>query len=71
MAQHREPDVLGTARDVEEGHAALYKRALNAMLREETHDYHVCQVCGYIAEREPPDRCPVCNARRGEFRLVT
>jgi rubrerythrin len=59
------------ARDVEEGHAALYKRALNAMLREETHDYHVCRVCGYIAEREPPDRCPVCDARRGEFRLVT
>jgi rubrerythrin len=59
------------ARDVEEGHAALYKRALNAMLREETHDYHVCQVCGYVAEREPPDRCPVCNAKREEFRLVT
>jgi rubrerythrin len=58
------------ARDVEEGHAALYKRALNAMLREETHDYHVCQVCGYVAEREPPDRCPVCNAKREKFRKV-
>jgi rubrerythrin len=59
------------ARDVEERHAALYKHALTAMLREETHDYYVCQVCGYVAEREPPDRCPVCNARRREFRLVT
>jgi rubrerythrin len=59
------------ARDVEEGHAALYKRALSAMLRDETHDYYVCQVCGYVAEREPPDRCPVCNAKREEFRLVT
>jgi rubrerythrin len=59
------------ARDVEEGHAALYKRALNAMLREETHDYHVCQVCGYVAEREAPDRCPVCNAKREKFRLVS
>ena len=59
------------ARDVEEGHAALYKRALSAMLRDETHDYHVCQVCGYVAEREPPDQCPVCNAKREKFRLVT
>jgi rubrerythrin len=59
------------ARDVEERHAALYKRALNAMLREETHDYYVCQVCGYVAEREPLDRCPVCNAGQVEFRQVT
>jgi rubrerythrin len=59
------------ARDVEERHAALYKRALSAMLRDETHDYYVCQVCGYVAEREPLDRCPVCNASRGTFRLVS
>ena len=59
------------ARDVEEGHAALYKRALSALLRDETHDYHVCQVCGYIAEREAPDQCPICNAKRDRFRLVT
>lgn len=58
------------ARDVEERHAELYKRALGAMLREETHDYHVCQVCGYVAEREAPDECPVCSAKRDHFRLV-
>lgn len=58
------------ARDVEERHAALYKRALNAMLREETHDYYVCQVCGYIAEREPADECPICSAKREKFQLV-
>ncbi|HDQ72792.1 MAG TPA: rubrerythrin family protein [Chloroflexi bacterium] len=59
------------ARDVEEGHAALYKRALNAMLRDEDHDYYVCQVCGYVTEREAPDKCPICNAKRENFRLVT
>ncbi len=58
------------ARDVEEGHAALYKRALSAMLRDETHDYYVCQVCGYVAEREAPNLCPVCNAKREKFHLV-
>jgi rubrerythrin len=59
------------ARDVEEGHAALYKHALSAMLRGETHDFYVCQVCGYVAEREAPERCPVCNAKQERFSLVT
>jgi rubrerythrin len=59
------------ARDVEEGHAALYKRALGAMLRDETHDYYVCQVCGYVAEWEAPDECPICGAKRERFSPVT
>jgi len=63
--------VFSQARDVEEGHAMLYKQAMGAMLRDESHDYHVCKVCGYIAEREAPDRCPVCNAKRDRFELVT
>ena len=58
------------ARDVEEGHAALYKHALSAMLRDEDHEYYVCQVCGYIAEWEVPDQCPICSAKRERFRLV-
>jgi rubrerythrin len=63
--------VFGQARDVEERHAALYKRAMGAMLRDETHDYYVCPVCGYITEREPPDRCPICGAERDKFIPIT
>ncbi|MGD2142900.1 MAG: rubrerythrin family protein [Anaerolineae bacterium] len=59
------------ARDVEERHAALYTRALGAMLREETHDYYVCDVCGYIAERNRREQCPVCRAKRDRLRRVT
>lgn len=69
-SEQRAALTFSQARDVEEGHAALYKRALNALLRDETHDYHVCQICGYVAEREAPDQCPICNARRELFRLV-
>jgi rubrerythrin len=61
---------FGQARDVEERHAALYKHALGAMLRDGTQDFYVCQVCGYITEREAPDQCPICNAARNKFRLV-
>jgi rubrerythrin len=59
------------ARDVEEGHAALYKRALQHLLAETVQVYHVCQVCGYIAEGKAPERCPICNAPREQFRPVT
>jgi rubrerythrin len=29
---------------------------------------YVCQVCGYIAAGEAPDRCPVCNAVAKKFK---
>ena len=55
------------ARDVEEGHAALYKKALDHFANETEVEYFVCGVCGYIAEGEAPDRCPVCNAKKEMF----
>jgi rubrerythrin len=58
------------ARDVEEEHAILYKRALQHLLAETVQVYHVCQVCGYIAEGQAPERCPVCSAPADQFRQV-
>ncbi len=58
------------ARDVEEEHASLYKRALQHLVADTVPRYYVCQVCGYIAEGEPPDRCPVCNAPRDKFKEI-
>ena len=59
------------ARDVEERHAYLYKGALDSLIKEEDYDYYVCQVCGYVAEREAPDSCPVCFAKKEYFEKVT
>jgi len=59
------------ARDVEEGHAKLYKRALRHMIADTSPIYYVCGVCGYVAEGEAPERCSVCNALRKQFRQVT
>lgn len=56
------------SRDVENRHAELYKRAMNDMLQERETGYHVCQVCGYISEDEPPESCPVCGAVKGKFK---
>ncbi|KMY69297.1 rubrerythrin [Desulfocarbo indianensis] len=58
------------ARDVEERHAALYKSALSALAGERRVAYHVCQVCGYVFEDEPPEICPVCKSGRDKFKVV-
>ncbi len=55
------------ARDAEEVHAQLYKKVIGHMVAEEEPTYHVCKVCGYVVDGEPPDTCPVCGAPRKLF----
>ena len=59
------------ARDVESLHAELYKKALNDMVSDRETDYFVCQVCGYISEDQPPQKCPICGAVKDKFKRVT
>ena len=58
------------SRDVEQGHAKLYKKALERMIQETDTDYYVCSVCGYVADGELPDSCPICGAPGEKFRAV-
>jgi len=55
------------SRDVEETHAKLYKQAMNHFMEERETVYHVCKVCGYVADGVLPDACPVCGARQEQF----
>jgi len=57
------------SKDVEETHAKLYKEAMNHLLEERETSYHVCLVCGYVADGALPESCPVCGAKRDQFRL--
>jgi rubrerythrin len=58
------------SRDVEKGHANLYKKALAHMMAEEETEYYVCQVCGHVSDRVLPDVCPICGAPKEKFRKV-
>jgi len=58
------------SRDVEERHAKLYKDALAAMLSEQETEYHVCQVCGYVFDGDLPAECPVCRAKKVNFKKI-
>jgi rubrerythrin len=55
------------ANAVEKIHAALYQNALDNLDSPTEVDYYVCSVCGYTCENEPPDECPVCNAKGKVF----
>lgn len=58
------------ANEVEKVHADLYKKALENLGNNPDIDYYVCQVCGYTAEGEAPDECPVCKSKKQAFRKV-
>ena len=62
--------VFSYSRDVERGHAKLYKKALDHMIAESETEYYVCQVCGYVSDGVLPDECPICGAPKAKFRKV-
>jgi len=59
------------ARDSEEFHAILYKKALDHMMEDREVSYHICGVCGYVIDDDPPETCPVCNAKKEMFFQVS
>ncbi|MBM4295909.1 MAG: rubrerythrin family protein [Deltaproteobacteria bacterium] len=58
------------ANEVEKVHARLFQKALDNLDNKEEADIYVCQVCGYTVEGEPPDKCPVCNANKKQFKSI-
>jgi len=66
--EERALKAFSQARDVESRHAELYKKAMSDMLSDRQTEYYVCQVCGYISEDEPPEKCPVCGAVKEKFK---
>ncbi len=59
------------ALEAEKVHAELYQKAKEAVAKGQDTEFnpvHVCQVCGFTAEGEAPDICPVCGALKDKFK---
>jgi len=59
--------IFARARDVEEMHAGIYKKALDHLMEERVTQYYICGVCGYVADGAVPDECPICGAKAEKF----
>jgi len=59
--------IFSNSRDAEEGHAKLYKKAINHLIGERETTYYVCQVCGYVSDGVLPNECPICSAPKDQF----
>ena len=58
------------ASKVEQVHAKLYQKAIDALKNKkelEKVDYYVCGVCGNTVEGAPPEKCPICGSPREKF----
>jgi rubrerythrin len=60
------------ALEAEKIHAEMYadaKLKADAGQDIEIGDIHICPVCGYTGVDDPPDFCPVCGAKKEQFKL--
>jgi rubrerythrin len=59
--------------EVEKIHEQLYKAALEQVEESDIADeeYYVCPVCGHThVGSEPPERCPICGAKRDRYMKI-
>jgi len=62
-------EAFGQFGEVARGHFDLIEK----VKEDETNtvsSYYVCAACGYISENEAPEKCPVCGAVKGKFKLA-
>jgi rubrerythrin len=61
------------ANKVEEIHAGMYQKALDALKNKKEPakvDYYVCPVCGNTFEGSTPDKCPICGTPKEKFMKI-
>ncbi len=61
---------FNVANQVEQIHANLYTKAINALKSGKEPpkaEYYVCSVCGNTVENETPEKCPICGSPKSKF----
>ena len=59
-------EALSHSRQVAGGYVDL----INHAQTDNVAAYHVCQVCGFVAENAAPLKCPVCGALQMKFKPI-
>jgi rubrerythrin len=70
---HKGKAMIGLALKAEAVHAALYQKALDAVLSGKDLDaveIWFCPICGHIEVGKPSARCPICNSAPEKYQKV-
>ena len=70
---HKAKKMFKWAMDVEEVHAELYKKALEAVEKGEDlseTNFYLCPLCGHIEMGTPPEKCPFCGLKGDSYTLL-
>jgi rubrerythrin len=67
---HKAKRMFGFAVEAEKVHAAIYRKALEAVQAGkdiDEADIWLCPVCGHIELGVPPEHCPICNVKASVY----
>ena len=67
---HKAKRMFGYAVQAEAVHAKLYSMALEAVEKGKdltATEFYLCPICGHIELGQPPEKCPICGAKREKF----
>ncbi|MDR3629982.1 MAG: rubrerythrin family protein [Desulfocapsaceae bacterium] len=70
---HKGKTMFGFAVKAEAVHAQLYKLAIDAVKAGKdlaVTEFYLCPVCGHIELGNPPEKCPVCGAKKSLYQKV-
>lgn len=59
------------ANEAEKVHAERFKKAISSLQDKQdfpAEAFFLCPVCGYLAENEAPEKCPICGAPGKSFK---
>ena len=62
---------MHSALEAEKIHASMYETAQQSAVAKKDISLgtvQICTVCGYTAEGDAPDKCPICGAAKEKFR---
>ncbi|MHC4441442.1 MAG: rubrerythrin family protein [Planctomycetota bacterium] len=67
---HKAKRMFGYAIEAEAVHAQLYKLALEAAQKGKDlseANIYLCPICGHVELGQPPEKCPICNAKAEKY----
>ena len=58
------------ALEAEKSHGNVLGDLLDNYKKDREFTYYVCTLCGNVAERYAPEKCPICNSSKDKYKAI-